>query len=354
MATLNKIYLALLGCLIAAPAWAAAPVSRPLDPIDPSYLPSLNSLVVTTSYSYGESGNETISPSSAVNQENTSQSNHFGESLQFGINDDLSVGMNWGFGNTRSIGIVPSHTVVKHEIIKKKHVTVTQVIPQKQADTVQRGADNPDFSANYRFIDQDPFPVAIDGSFDYSPNVFPARAANKRTTGTEASGTQHGGISLAVSRDITVFDHDATLRASGGVGGESAAVVQGVGGDENLHSGAHVNWSSGVSLYSGITEKLSGVIATTFNGSTNNQWVAVNAPKTPVHINAPGIGENVSAQIGYHIIENRLLLSFQYQHGFGGSAQHFTDSTGSAQILKDSTQGQGSNSYSVHLIITAF
>ncbi len=107
-----------------------------------------------------------------------------------------------GFGNARTVQDRSYETYVFQPSFALVHA-------RSRVTYRSLGADDPDFGATWRIIDQRTAPVSVDLTGSYAPDIFQNRSAERLHTGTFATGGQSGSAQLAISRETQIL----TLRA---------------------------------------------------------------------------------------------------------------------------------------------
>src|SRR5262249_19935107 len=159
----------------------------------PMYLPLTGEIYGNTGYVYSDASRSVFDATGAPAATGNITSHAFTQELLYGVTDDIALRFDWGY--------VVSRDTSRHGI------------PTGFTENSSSGWTDPTFGATWRAIDQrDGGPVSLDLRFDYSPDAFPAKAANPDEEGTVARGGQALDLGLTLghetrgSRLAGVFD----------------------------------------------------------------------------------------------------------------------------------------------------
>ena len=225
--------------------------------------------------------------------------------LNYGITDDITIFANLGWGNSFN-----RENYTRERLIFGIPIRIVSV---KGTTTFHAlGADNPEFGATWRAIDQRNAPVSVDITGSYAPDIFKSRSASAVQTGSFADGGQSGNVQLAISREMQLL----TLRAYGTFSYEGRRNELADSGFEDLRSAPHAAYAAGLqtelrllpwlALHAGVTAQQ----AMQFDRSTISPYGV-----TPVTIMPSG---SISPYAGVLLpfFDRRLTAEVMYQHDF--------------------------------------
>ncbi len=284
---------------------------------DPSFLPLAGEIEGSFSYTYQADKYDFQSAGRAADLLPPSSfrrdDNDFLPQLRFGITDDISVFANLGFGNSRN-----QEDYVYDRLVLGTPIHVVRTGAQTNFRTI--GANDPTFGATWRFIDQAYAPVSVDLTGSYSPDIFQARAANRLTTGSEATGGQSGIVQLAVSREMTRL----TVRAYGYFGYDGRRNEIADGGFADLRSAPHAFYTAGLDTQTRLTSWLAVDAGVSAQQAVRfDRETIENSVDTPITIEPSGAISPYAGLVvpilGQHVVGEAL-----YQHDFVDNEKQFS------------------------------
>lgn len=257
---------------------------------DPLYLPLQSQLLGTTSYAYGTTTENVFDDTGARTSSNRIDLNEIDQALAYGVTDDLTLRLNWGYA--------PSRTVTR------------QLVPSGSDERSGSGWTDPDFGVTWRVLDQRDNPLTLDLRADYSPDAFPAKAANTDDDGTVARGGQMADLGATLGREMGDFTIAGTFDAK--YLGSSKVLNQ--VSDEFTRTDALWNYTLGLDTQTRITDRFS--INAGLGHTFANDADVVNETNGLEHIAQTGDSNDFNVALNYHFIPNTVVGSIRYQHNF--------------------------------------
>lgn len=287
----------LLGSAVLALPFAAAAQDFDFTPYnsrilsDPAFLPVAGQFYGVTSYNYTDShgtGYNDAANTKIYALHNWSDA--FGQSLSYGITDDLSVGANIAydpFAEDKRTFVGGGESVAKSS-----------------------GWADPSFNVTWRALDQAVQPVNLDLFGSYSPDWMSAHASTNAEDGTIARGGQAGTVGAAISRVTRSFtlygsvaaDFIDTTKLNNPVIG--ASIDTGSRTDYTLALDSQTRFNDVLSLNAGVSHVW------------NNNASVFNTASDVFHLNEPGDNTTVRVALNYHVVPNTLVASLTYGHEF--------------------------------------
>lgn len=297
--------------LVVVPAYAAgweADEARILG--DPAFLPLRGQVAGSFGYTYsaGQYDFKSSSPESWK-----TSTNAFLPSLSYGVTDDISISADLGWGNRRS----------QDSYIPFINFRGPMVIPDVTVRDRYRslGAQNPDFGATWRAIDQRRAPVNVDLAVSYAPDIFTARNAGADNTGTVAAGGQSATLEASVSREMRVL----TLRGYAAFQYDGRRNILQPGNFEDVRTGAHPDYAVGLQTETRILPwmALNAGVGAQVSAQFDEQFISPYGRTSETVMPIGTISPYASLVIP--VLRRHLSAEFGYQHDFVGDEKIVAD-----------------------------
>jgi hypothetical protein len=264
---------------------------------DPMYLPLGGQIYGNTGYIYSSAGRDVFDATGAPLSTGNVTSNSFAQEFLYGVTDDVALRFDWGY--------VASRDASRHGI------------PTGFTETSSSGWTDPVFGATWRAIDQRAGgPLSLDLRFDYSPDAFPAKAANADDEGTVARGGQALDLGLTLgheTRDFTIAGlFDAQLL------GRQKLLNQFNG--DITHTDSRWNYTLGLATQTRITDAFS--VNAGLGHTFNNDAFSINETTGVPHTTQPGDFTDINVSFNYHFVPNTVVGSIGYEHDFHGDSRN--------------------------------
>ncbi len=255
---------------------------------DPTYLPLQGQVYGQTDYGYSQTNGHLFDSTGAQIAGTRNTLNTFGQRLEYGITDALSVraGLSYGFGTDR------------------------RATPADTTSNDRNGFENPTFGATYRLLDQRSHPISFDVFGDWAPDVFPSKSASPSQDGTVASGGPEADFGFALGRETRMFTIQGAF-TDRYVGGTST-----LNRTSGISTGAPSYWVPvlGVQTQTRFTHRLSANLGYAYNFQSRS--IAVQPTIGAAYTNQIGDIQSLNVSLNYHFVPNRLVGSLGYVHTF--------------------------------------
>jgi hypothetical protein len=263
---------------------------------DPMYLPLGGQIYGNTGYVYSSAGRDVSDATGAPASTGNITSNTFTQEVLYGVTDDVALRFDWGYA---------SRDASRH------------LIPTGFTETSSSGWTDPVFGATWRAIDQQQGgPVSLDLRLDYSPDAFPAKAANAEDEGTVARGGQALDLGLTLGHQTRGFTIAGLFDAQ--YLGRQTLLNQNNG--DITRTDSRWDYTFGLATQTRITDLFSvnAGVGHTFN---NNAFLINEATGVP-HLQQPGDVTNLNVSFNYHFVPNTVVGSIGYEHDFYGDSRN--------------------------------
>jgi hypothetical protein len=264
---------------------------------DPMYLPLAGQIYGNTGYVYTDAGRDIFDVTGAPEATANVTSNAFTQELLYGVTDDVALRFDWGY--------VVSRDASRHGI------------PTGFSETSSSGWTDPVFGATWRAIDQQHGgPLSLDLRLDYSPDAFPAKAANTADEGTVARGGQALDLGLTLGHETRGFTIAGLFDAQ--YLGRQTLLNQSNG--DVSRTASHWNYTLGLATQTRITDLFS--VNAGVGHSFNSDATVINEATGVPHLAEPGDVTNINVSLNYHFVPNTVVGSIGYEHDFYGDGRN--------------------------------
>lgn len=321
---------------------------------DPAFLPLAGQVAGAFSYTLSGTSYDYVTGAPAplaTTDAWTRTGDRLAPSLSYGITDELSIGIDWGWADIhsrdsftyqRAVLAAASASIRAASVSSAGASAVFPVtsptglsgftgpslngpfpgsflvptgayVPTTvEQSYASQGWQNPAFGITWRAVDQRSAPVNVDLSVSYAPDIFPARDPGAGSGGTVAPGGQHGSVTAAVSREsrfLTLLGYarfgytgQLDIAQPGGLVLQESAVP-----DYTLGIEGEARPSRRFAINFGVAAQKAGDGHFQYSGPGGSSATYTNRP-----------GYDISPYIGLLVplLQDRMALSFAYQHDF--------------------------------------
>jgi hypothetical protein len=248
---------------------------------------------VDAAYDYENVNASELDPGRALTSSSRSNDDIFAASLSYGVTNDLSVSVGEAYDLESSRGGFSG---------------------AEELTRYDRGFENPNFDITYRILRPSQYPVSLDVTAGFSPDIVNARSSTITEDGTVARGGGVYDVHLAIGRQTPFVTIQGILDASY-LGRET---VNGADGETSTDS-AYWQESVGLATQSRFSDRLSLNLEAEYDFSSDfNGLVEPEDVASVVHSGPFG---QAYARLNYHIIPDQLVGSLEYVHGFYGASR---------------------------------
>lgn len=255
---------------------------------DPSFIPSEGQLTSGTTYGFHQISedafNSTIKAANVKVNLNTVE-----QGFSYGITDRLSVNTSMSFEEEREKDTYSGFGENKF---------------------YSNGFTNPSFGVTYRAIDQTSYPISIDITAGYVPDLLPARIASSEQAGTVASGGQSAGAGIAASWETKSFTALTSVSATY-FGAERATLVS---NDSFETFGTHYEYSWALKTQTRLSDIFSVDAGLVLSEETDYRQSTAQFTGTMEH----GLTTDPYVALNTFIVPNRFYVSLEYDHDWFG------------------------------------
>jgi hypothetical protein len=257
---------------------------------DPLYLPLEGQIYGETGYTYGSTSQDTFDSTGTRTDTTDTHLNQLSQKILYGLTDDLALNFDWAYDLSRD---ATRHIVGGSDVTRSSS-----------------GWTDPEFGLTYRVMDQRDNPLTLDLRANYSPDAFPAKAANPDEEGTVARGGQmadfgatlgHEGpmVTIAAKFDAMWFDARDVLNQSSG---------------DITRTDSLWNYRFGLATQTRLSDAIS------FNAGVGHTFTNTNTVFNETsgleHFSEGGDVTDVNAALNYQFVPNTVVASLEYQHNF--------------------------------------
>jgi hypothetical protein len=280
-----------LAAALAAPAMVCAQEAPSgFDRIlsDPAYLPSRGQFYSVTGLDYESDNATTLAPSGSATGSGRDKKEIFHQTFVYAVTSALYVNVEgeyaWSQINEQPVG------------------------GAGRAYSAN-GFEDPNLGLTYRLLSQPAYPLILDLSAVYSPNVVGARASDVAGGGTEARGGDAWKVQIAAAHATHLF----TVRAYAAFERLGQATET---DDQGIASIRSAYWRPDLGVASQIrfTDRFSLNVGGEYNFAESDT-LSVRSPLVPGAEHLGGFGD-LTAALNYHFVPNRIVGSLSYTHTF--------------------------------------
>ena len=201
---------------------------------DPTYLPLQGQVFGQTGYEYYRTKEDRYNNLGVQVSSLTHSAQEINQTLEYGISDDLSI---------RAEGTYTPES--------KDHYT-------SGLEYDFTGLKDPIFTGIWRAFDQNDYPVDVDISASFSPNLISARVATFNFTGGNTTGTvADGGDVAGTELSVGYKTHSFTIQGSGGVTYYGATKYYDPDIGNSDHFSNYLGFNAGVRTQTRVTDLVS-------------------------------------------------------------------------------------------------
>jgi hypothetical protein len=259
---------------------------------DPAYMPLQGEVFGSTEYINSNTSSTTDNPVGALKFSTTTLSNTVNQVLGYGLTSEIELRVTDSYEWPSTTNSFPTGVV-----------TVTH----------SDGFIDPTFTALWRVIDQQDHPLSWDLIASYSPNLINAQSADPTENGTVGRGGASGTFGTAISqktRDFTFYLQGTATYL------DNRTIFNPA---NNITTSYDPGWQYFINVATqtrfGAQWSLNLNYAETFNGGVNTSFVN-GAGILISSLNQSGQVQEFTADLNFHVIPNRFVLSFIYNHYF--------------------------------------
>lgn len=262
---------------------------------DPTYLPLAGQIYGDSQYSFSDAHQKSFDALGNQVFRFNNLGNDVSQDLAYGITDDLSV-----HGHIAYDWLVTGRTDALGTSFNRD----------------RNGFTDPSFGVTYRLLDQATFPVDLDLTGNYAPDVFSSRGASDLGDGTVARGGQSGNFGVKIGRETQFFTIQAGFAATD-FGTRTLEDSTGAVADKQssfwsyaFDLATQTRLTDQFAINAGVTETLPQ------NSRVFNYATALS------RISQPGDGTNLNVGLRYQLVPNQVVAGVDYNY-----VVHNTDST---------------------------
>ena len=259
---------------------------------DPAYMPLGGQVFGSTEYSYANTGSITNNTLGALKSSNSTLSNTVNQVLEYGLTSQIELRVSDSY-----------------EWLSSTNSYADGAVTETRSD----GFVDPTFTALLRVLDQQDHPISWDLLGSYAPNLINAQSADPVENGTVARGGATGTFGTAISqktRDFTFYlEGTTTYLANRSIFNPSNNITTSYdpGWQCFVNAATQTRFSPRWSLNLSYSE--------TFNGNVNTSFVNSGGDLVS-SVSQSGEVMELTAALNFHLVPNRCVLSFIYNHYF--------------------------------------
>jgi hypothetical protein len=255
---------------------------------DPNYLPLAGQIEGSTAYSHGWINGSGVNAAGDQISSFHINSNVIGQTLAYGITDDLSV--------NGSVQYVP------------RTFREGDGADGRVTSFDSSGFSDPTFGATWRALGQNAWPVSFDLFGSYTPDLINAQTASAVEDGTVARGGQSGAAGAAVGYETRSF----TIRGAFTENFFGTSNHLNLADGDTLEDGSYNNSELSLATQTRLADLFSvnAGIDHTFSSNVNS----VNVANGVARVTEPGDETSLRFALNYHLVPNAVVLAATYDY----------------------------------------